>query len=414
MIQRGKVFGLRVALVCLLVSLGVLQTPLANGAMVQTESSGAMFALHALGSEDGGHLRTELEPGGSAELVVVIGNRDTKPLSLRTYAADAFTLVNGGFGVRDESEAITGPTAWITYSAETYELEPGETIERTVRVEVPANTQPGSYLAGIAAQTAEPVEVSGSQMFDQVIRKAIGLTVVVPGEQVGNAALGEPVIVGDTSGAGIVVPIMNTGNVSVRPAGELVLTVPGGDVVLRAPIAMRPVYAGHITTLEIAIPSHVPAGDYAVSLDLMDEERGWATSLRDVLVTLPDPVAPVLPDPVEITEVNLRAMPDAASGSAPVYADVRVEITNREARIPAAQLTMVVSRDGDVIEEVVLGSAIALLEQLTVVERPWIPIEGWQEGRYTFSLLLESVNPSNGTRSILATLDVPDEIVVAG
>ena len=377
------------------------------------EPMGAVFVLHAPGGEDGSHLRTDLEPGQGTELVAMLGNQDDKPLALRTYAADAYTLVNGGFGVREEADPQHAPTTWLSYPAETYDLAPGDIIERRFAVAVPEGTLPGSYLVGIVLQTADPLDVPGSPLFRQVIRKMIGVTIVVPGPIVAGAELGEPVVEGDTSGARVVVPLTNVGNGTLRPAGVLSLRNANGEVVVTAPIAMRPVYAGHQTTLEVAIPSQVSAGEYRVDLELADADTGWSGSLSDRPVTLPEPEVPEEPAAVEFTVASVMPVPEPGSGDPPQYADVAVEITNRDVSIPSSRLTMIVLRDGEVVEEVVLSQSLALVEQVTTVERPYIPAAGWQEGTYTFSLVLVSVDPNSGVEAVLVTFDLPDPIVVS-
>lgn len=411
--MRGYDRGVRLGLIFMLVLGAYVALVAANAAGRETSDeapAGARFSLHGRGGEDGSHLSVELLPGQTADLDVIIGNRDSRHLMLRTYAADAYTLVNGGFGVRSESEPITEPTSWLVYPAETYDLQPGATIERVVGVTVPPDTPPGVYLAGIVVETAEPIALEGAAIFNQVIRKAIGVTVIVPGPMVGEGTVGMPMIEGDTSSAWLMVPIENTGNVSLRPQGELVMSR-GHRVVLTAPITMRPVYAGDQTLIEIGLPTQLEAGEYTVSLELTDEDRGWGASLDDVPVNLSPPAEPAIAAPVEISSATLRVVPDG-TGLAPQYADLHVEVANRGQRIASSRLTLIVSRDGQVVEDVVLSESLALLEETTVVSRPYIPESGWQEGTYTFSLLLESVDPDSGARTALASVDIGGEVVV--
>jgi hypothetical protein len=278
-------------------------------------------------------------------------------------------------------------------------------------VTVPDGTPPGAYLTGIAAQMAEPEEFEDTTLFKQVVRKVIGVTIVVPGPLEAAAELGEPIATGEGNARRLVVPIANTGNTGIRPAGELTVTNVEGEVALTAPIEMRPVYAGDETTLEIGLPPAVAAGDYTVDLELADDEKGWSAEIGDAPVTIL-PAAGEEPDPVEITGASVTAVPDAASGEPPQYADVAVEIANRDVDIRSSRLTLIVSRDGEVVEEVEVSGSLALVEETTTVERPYIPADGWQEGTYTFSLLLESVDPDTGVEIELATLELPDPIEV--
>jgi hypothetical protein len=382
-------------------------TPAAEGI-----DAGPTFALHALGEPDGGHFRIELQPGETTELTVVMGNLDDAPIELRTYAADAITLTNGGFGLRDEDDPTSGATTWLDYAPETFTIDPKRSIERVFTVSVPADAQPGQHVTGIALETVEPIAVAGTSFVTQVIRKIIGVSITVPGPIAPAAELGAPSIASDTTGAQIVVPIHNTGNISLRPDGTLTLANADGDVVLTAPIAMRPVYAGDETTLTVAVPPQLSPGDYTLDLQLEDTEKGWSATLDSAELALAEPAAPDEPDPVEITAATVTPMPAPAAGEPPQYADVAVEITNRAGPVRSSRLTMVVARDGETVEEVVLSDSLALLEPTTSVERPWIPKDGWQAGTWTFSLQLVSVDPDTGVEAVLATLDVADEIVV--
>lgn len=373
----------------------------------------AVFTLHGEGGQDGSHIRVEIGAGQMAEVVVVFGNRDEKALRLRTYAANSFTQVNGGFGVGGEDDPLTGPATWFDYPVEIHELEPGEVVNRTVPIRVPEDALPGSYLVGIAVQTAEPLAMPETDTFDRIVRKAIGVTIFVPGPRVVSAIVGEPFIEGDAEFGTIVAPIENNGNIGLRPAGTIALIDPNGDVVMTAPIAMRPVYAGHTTTLEVRIPDGVPAGDYTLTLELGDAETGWSATIPETAVTLAEAEDVAGPDPVEITFVDIVLEPPADPGIPPVYAGITVEITIREFRVPSSRLTLIVSRDGEVVDEVVLSQSLALLDQTTVVELPYIPAAGWQAGTYTFSFLLESVDPESGAVTVLARADADDQFVIS-
>ena len=41
------------------------------------------------------------------------------------------------------------------------------------------DAEPGQYIAGLALQTAEPLEVEGTSMFNQIIRKSIAVFIIV-------------------------------------------------------------------------------------------------------------------------------------------------------------------------------------------------------------------------------------------
>src|SRR5690606_5431453 len=114
-----------------------------------------------------------------------------EPVSTITYVADAYTLVNGGFGVEGPDDEISEPATWITYSTETLDLAPGEGLERTFTVSIPEGTAPGQYIAGLSIQTAESIAVGGSEMLRQIIKKSIAIFITVPGPETPELAIGD-------------------------------------------------------------------------------------------------------------------------------------------------------------------------------------------------------------------------------
>lgn len=411
----------RLMAIALAAVLVALCGPSAAGAQSATPPPGDQapvrveFMLRPIDGADLESLGIELDAGQSGELTVVLGNVDTQPLALKTYAADAISNPNGGFGVRPESAPLTPPTTWLDYPPETYELAPGENVERRFSVSVPEGTPPGQYVSGIALETAEPAAVEGTGLFRQVIRKVVPVFITVPGPVAAAAELGEPSFETGDARSRLVIPIENTGNVLLRPAGSLTLRDTTGTAVVTAPIVMRQIYMGHRTTIVVAIPSQVPPGDYQLDLELTDVGTGWTATLEGVPVTLappPEPEATPEPIAVEITSASVTPVPDGASGEGPQYAEVTVEITNRADPVRSSRLTLVVARDGEPVEEFVLNENLALLEQTTTVDQRYIPAGGWQAGTYTFSLRLESVDPDSGVEAMLATIELEDVIEV--
>src|SRR5690606_28430550 len=120
-------------------------TPEATRSTPESET-GPQFLLHPLDQNDGSYFTLEAEPGSTHTLTAVIGNVDDEPLSLRTYAGDAFTLVNGGFGVREEGDPVEGVGAWIDYPAETLDFAPGDGLRRSGSVAVAEDPQQRPYL----------------------------------------------------------------------------------------------------------------------------------------------------------------------------------------------------------------------------------------------------------------------------
>ena len=264
-----KMLRTAVLVIVMIVAAGL---PLISTAMAQdgetgtppvqsTPDSGPLFVIHPAGGNDGEYFSLEAEPGSSHQLAVVLGNADDEPLDLLTYVNDVVPMVNGGFAVAEESVPPSGTATWIDFSAEALNFGPGEGVERTFSVSVPPDAAPGQYIAGIVLQTLDPIEVEGSAMFQQIIRKTIAVFITVPGPTSSSFELGEPVIEQAGESHILMVPVSNTGNVLVRPAGEALLKDGSGTAVMTAPVAMGSVYAGIATSLALPLQADLPPGD---------------------------------------------------------------------------------------------------------------------------------------------------------
>lgn len=167
---------------------------------------------------------------------------------------------------------------------------------------------------------------------------------------------------------------------------------------------MGSVYGGNTTSVQIFLPEQLPLGEYLVSLDLTDPETGATDSIEDAPVTLDAPE--VVEEPVFVVDqASVTANADPVQ-----FAEVSATITNNGQTIPTASVTLNVQRDGDEVESYPLAENLALQQGSSTYDQRYIPLDGWQPGTYTFQLVVASV--SGETETILATIDVPDEITV--
>lgn len=369
------------------------------------------FLLEPVGQESS-YFDITMEPGSTQELTVALGNAGNEPVSTITYVADAYTLVNGGFGVEGPDDEISEPATWITYSTETLDLAPGEGLERTFTVSIPEGTAPGQYIAGLSIQTAESIAVGGSEMLRQIIKKSIAIFITVPGPETPELAIGDIQINQADTSTTLVIGVSNPGNVFLNPAGEVTMTAGSGEPVLTAPVTMGPIYAGHDTTLEVFIPTRLEPGTYTVTVALADEEKGVEIGSGDIPVTVADAPADATPTAAPVTFEEVVLEPLTASDGALQAVNVRVVIANPETSIPSARLTLHVSRDGELVEDYPLNSSLVLPTGATEIQQRYIPLGSWEPGIYTFAMTLEAVDPATGQITVLATHEVEETIEV--
>jgi hypothetical protein len=224
--------------------------------------------------EPGAFFHRSLQPGESAELIVDLANYGPTMTRARTFAADVYPIINGGFGARLRGEPTSGTTLWLDYPTEVFDIEPGQAIRRMFSVAVPADVQPGEYITSIVIENEDPLESGEGVAFNQFVRAAIAVFIVVPGNA--DAAFE----IGDArhsflDGRSVVgVAIDNVGDLLLRPAGSFSVTTEAGEEVEARSVAMDSVYAHSATWIEVVLDRALAPGRYFANVELGDPGQG--------------------------------------------------------------------------------------------------------------------------------------------
>ena len=366
------------------------------------------FSFNPKGKPDGSYFEIESKPGQRTDLTVSFANYYDKELVLRSYVADAYTVVNGGFGVADEGVNQSEPTTWIDYPADTYTFAPGEGTEVNFTVNVPDTAKPGQYIAALVLRTAEAMPIEGTSMFDQIIQKALAIVITVPGKAQPSFSIGEASYVTNQAGTTVSVDIANTGNVFVKPVGTVAIVNGAGEQMFEAPVAMGSIYTATSTQLQLLLATPLPEGEYTVRLDLKDA-NSEATAKTDALALAVAPEADIAETPIQMTDLAVAAGPDA---KAPQFATITGMIMNTGDPIANARLTVHALKDGTEVESFPLIPSLSLAQGETPVQQRYIPGTGFTKGTWSFTLTLESIDPSSGGASLLLTQEIEQTIVV--
>lgn len=223
--------------------------------------------------QEGQYFDLTLDPGAIVELGIEITNFGHDTVLARTYVADAYSLINGGFGAELHGEAPTGPSLWVEFEARELTLADGAEEVIGFVVSVPEDTAPGEYITSLVAENADPyrdAEQPGVEV-DQVNRTAVAIAIDVPGPRESELEIGA---VAHKSAAGtsfLTFEVINAGDIHVRPSGELTLRGADGAEVAAFELAMDTVYAGTETLLEVVIADSLAPGDYCAELELIDQ-----------------------------------------------------------------------------------------------------------------------------------------------
>jgi hypothetical protein len=261
------------------------------------------------------YFKITVEPGQTVRLAAQLGNAGESRTNATTFAADAYTMPNGGFGVRDISAEQSGPTTWVSYPTETFEIEPGASTIREFDVTVPLDTEPGDYLTSLVIQNTDAIDATGAVALDQIVRQFVAIAIDVPGERA--PALSIDTVSHDvTAGRSVVAfDVTNTGNRHLQPTGAFLLLDAQDNVIAQRDVAMNQFYAMTGTTFSVALDTLLAPGDYYASLTLTDPGTTSTATFEEAIFSVPV---------VEVPE----AVNDDGSIAAPATTNAPMTVSN--------------------------------------------------------------------------------------
>lgn len=234
-----------------------------------SEASPVQLSLKPV-NQPGSYFELSLEPGQTEKFEVELGNHGPKPIAARTYAADAYSITNGGFGAENRDGTPSATTSWISYPTEVLQLDPEQANIRTFSITVPADTEPGQYITSLILENDALVEGSGGVALDQVIRQAVAVSIRVPGILNPGFAFGAAGHKVAAVHSVVDVELTNTGNANVKLTGGVTIKDASGKTVSEAPVTMGSVYAHDATRVETALASVLNPGQYTLDVTLTD------------------------------------------------------------------------------------------------------------------------------------------------
>ncbi|GEM_PF-2411585 len=298
-------------------ALGIaLLVGLASAMGAHAEGSAVKLGIKPVGVT-GSYFMLTMVPGETHGYTVELGNFGAETVNARTYAADAYTIVNGGFGAKLDGEPTSGTTHWLDYTADTIALASGTGINRTFQVSVPADTTPGEYITSLVIQNADigSTTTTGSVGIRQVTRQVIAVVITVPGPRAPSLEIGAATYRTVAGNSAIAIAVKNTGNVRLKPAGEFILRDASGIEVSRYPIMMDSVYAGTETFVEVPFTGRLNPGAYTAALALADSTQGVSAAAHPSSLTVPQ-----VESEGAIQPIGTAPQPAAISQAAPAAA----------------------------------------------------------------------------------------------
>lgn len=270
----------------------------------RAEVDGVELGLLPVG-QPGAYFDVVMSPGETRELEIEIANHGSAAITARTYAADVYTIINGGFGGRLHDEAATGTTLWLDYAPDRMDLAVGHRSTRSFLVTVPDDAGPGEYISSVILETEDSVERDGTMAANQVIRQAVGVVVTVPGQRSPAMEVGEATHTVLAGRSVLSVAVSNPGNVRLKPLVGLTLHDADGQVITQASIRMDTFYAVTDASVEVPLDALLRPGSYTIEVEVSDVDQGISsTTTRSFSVEAAPTAAPAAGTVPGLSEVD--------------------------------------------------------------------------------------------------------------
>lgn len=229
---------------------------------------GIQPAGRSASTDRGAYFTYTLEPEASIDDEAMVTNSGEDAVTLRLYAADGVTAINGSTAFAAADETRTGVRSWLSTTISELVIPAGQGANVPFRVTVPADAAPGDHVAGWIVE-APPKPVAAGGVGATILERAgVAVVVRVPGSTEERLALDAICLNQETGSNYFEVPARNEGNVLTRGSGTFTLATPDGLEVFVRPAELGTVLPGDATFLRLDAPFDPGPGDYVATLAL--------------------------------------------------------------------------------------------------------------------------------------------------
>jgi len=287
--MRIRTALLLASLALLFVASGLAVSALPTDVHGQSFGSFGIRPTHT--SEDdpsgGAYFTYNLQAGSVMSDEALVVNNNAGPVSLKLYAADGATAINGGTAFAASEEERNGVRSWLSIDTSSVDLEAGESAPVPFSVQVPSSATPGDHIAGIIVEAPPKAGPGGGIGAAVIERVGVAVVIHIPGPSDEALSLGNICLNQETGSNYFEVPVANDGNVLTRAEGTLSLANDDGSEVFRRDVVLGTVLPSDRTELRMDAPFDPGAGSYVASLTLTrtdgtDVETASAINIRDV------------------------------------------------------------------------------------------------------------------------------------
>jgi hypothetical protein len=251
------------------------------------------------GSTARGYFVYELAAGDEARGSIQVENPGQAATTIELTAVDARTAQTGGSAFAGSDEAPSAAGSWLRLDVRHVSLAPGQRQSVGFSVHLPEATEPGQYLAGIAAFVPVRPNDAPRAGEDQVAaavsvqtRAVIGVQIDVPGEWTPALTIAGARMLAYPSGTRLGIALRNDGDTFLTAAGSVTLSNAAGIPILTRPIVLGTFLPGTDVTYPIPWAAEPLAGAYGVDVELNYTGDKVARYRGALTVGNPAPAAP--------------------------------------------------------------------------------------------------------------------------
>lgn len=228
-------------------------------------------------SGQGAYFSYEMEAGETTTDQAVIINSGQDALTLRLYAADGITAINGSTAFAAADEQRTGVRSWLSAEVSEVQVAPRDRATVPFSVSVPADAPAGDHVGGWIVEAPPKAGSSGGVAATIHERAGVAVVVRVPGPTEEKLVLERVCLNQETGSNYFETPVRNEGNVITKGTGTFTLTTPDGLRVFERPAELGAVLPGDDTLLRIDAPFEPDPGEYVAALEL-EQSDGQRTA----------------------------------------------------------------------------------------------------------------------------------------
>jgi len=223
-----------------------------------------------------------IEPGSETVDSLAVTNNGSEPITLKLYAADGITSINGSTAFTGEGEVRSDVRSWLIADTQSLEVPPGESIAVPFSVRVPADAEAGDHVAGWVAEAPPKAGSAGGVGAALIERAGVAVVVTIPGPAVHQLTFGRICLNQETGSNYFEIAVQNDGNVLTKAEGSLVLTTKDGDEVFSRPAELGNVVPHDSTYLRLDAPGDPGPGEYVATLTMSQPDGNVVTASSDV------------------------------------------------------------------------------------------------------------------------------------